>query len=62
MHVDLATGEMVDTGNEYSFHLPGEGIVFGQAGRLVLAADGSQLAFVGMSIVDVEAICAALGP
>jgi hypothetical protein len=62
VHVDLATGEMVVTGLELAFHVPGGGIVFGQAGRLTLAADGSQLSFVGMSILKPEALCAALAP
>ena len=38
------------------------GIVLGQAGRLVLAADGSQLSFNGNSVDDVEGLCAALAP
>ena len=62
MHIDLATGQMVDTGMEYSFHLPGDGVIFGQAGRLTLAADGSQLSFVGMSVANVDGLCAALAP
>ena len=61
-HVDLGTGEMVDTGKEFAFHVPGDGIVFGQSGRLALASDGSQLSFVGHSVVDVAALCAALAP
>jgi hypothetical protein len=62
VHIDLASGQMIDTGMEFSFHLPGEGIVLGQAGRLTLAADDSQLAFVGMSVLDTKALCAALAP
>jgi hypothetical protein len=62
VHIDLTTGQMVDTGNEFGFHVPGDGIVFGQAGRLTLAADGSQLSFVGRSVVDTAALCAVLAP
>jgi hypothetical protein len=62
VHIDLTNGEMVDTGMEFAFHVPGDGIVLGQAGRLTLAADGSQLAFVGMSVLNTEALCAALAP
>jgi hypothetical protein len=62
VHIDLTTGEMVDTGNEFAFHVPGDGIVFGQAGRLKLAADGSQLSFAGHTVVNTEALCAALAP
>src|SRR3954453_2251823 len=62
VHVDLADGQMIDTGKEFAFHVPGDGIVFGQSGRLVLAADGSQLAFAGHTVVDTAALCSALAP
>jgi hypothetical protein len=62
VHVDLVSGQMVVTGKEFAFHVPGDGIVFGQSGRLVLAADGSQLSFNGNSVVAVEALCTALAP
>lgn len=62
VHVDLASGQMVDTGKEYAFHVPGDGIVLGQSGRLIFAADGSELSFVGHSILDAASLCAALGP
>jgi hypothetical protein len=60
VHLDLTAGQMVDTGNEFAFHVPGDGIVLGQAGRLVLAADGSELSFNGTSVINNEALCAAL--
>jgi hypothetical protein len=62
VHLDLRTGQMVDTGNEFAFHVPGDGIVLGQAGRLVLAADGSELSFNGNSVINSEGLCAALAP
>jgi hypothetical protein len=62
VHIDLATGQMVDTGKEYAFHVPGDGIVLGSAGRLVLAADGSVLSFAGNSVTNTSTLCAALGP
>ena len=62
VHIDLSDGQMVDTGKEFAFHVPGDAIVFGQSGRLTLAADGSELSFVGHSIVDTAALCAALAP
>jgi len=37
-------------------------IAFGQAGRLVPAADGSQLSFARNFVVDTSELCAALGP
>src|SRR5262249_53238706 len=52
VHVDLTTGQMVVTGMEFAFHLPGDGIVLGQSGRLTLAADNSQVAFSGHSVLD----------
>jgi hypothetical protein len=62
VHVDLATGNMVVTGKEYAFHVPGDGVVFGTDGRLTFAADGSELAFSGRSVVNVTELCAALAP
>jgi len=62
VHIDLTTGEMVDTGLEVAFHVPGDGIVLGQSGRLTLAADNSQLAFNGHSVLDAQELCAALSP
>jgi hypothetical protein len=49
VHVDLATGQMVDTGKELAF-------------QLTLAADGSEFSFVGHSVVDTAELCAALAP
>ena len=62
VHIDLANGQMVDTGKEFAFHVPGDGIVFRQDGRLTLAADGSQLSFAGNSVVDTAALCGDLAP
>src|SRR3954471_24771856 len=49
VHVDLVGGQMVVTGNEYAFRVPGAGVVLGQSGRLVQAPDGSQLSFTALS-------------
>src|SRR3954469_16800605 len=62
VHIDLAGGQMVDTGKEFAFHVPGAGILFGQSGRLVLGADGTQISFAGNSVVDTAALCSALAP
>ena len=62
VHLDLGTGQMVDTGKEFAFHVPGDGIIVGQAGRLVLAADGSELSFAGHSVTNTSALCTALSP
>ena len=60
VHIDLSTGQIVETGKEFAFHVPGDAIVFGQSGRLTLAADGSELSFAGHSVLDTGALCAAL--
>jgi len=62
VHVDATTGQMIDTGKEFAFHVPGDGIVFGQAGRLIFAADGSELSFAGNSVINTAALCQALSP
>ena len=62
VHVDLSTGQMVITGKETAFHVPGDGIVFGQDGRLILAADNGELSFAGNSVINTSELCAALGP
>ena len=62
VHVDLSTGQMIVTGKEVAFQVPGDGIVFGQAGRLISAADGSELSFAGHSVTKVSELCAALSP
>jgi hypothetical protein len=62
VHIDLATGQMVDPGKEFAFHLPGDGIVLGTDGRLVSAADGSVLLFAGNMVADTSTVSAALSP
>lgn len=62
VHVDLVGGQMIVTGNEYAFRVPGAGVVLGQSGRLVEAPDGSELSFTGIATLDAAALCAALGP
>jgi hypothetical protein len=62
VHIDLVSGQSVVTGDEVIFHVPGAGVVFGQAGRFVTSGDGSPLSFTGMSALDTTALCAALAP
>jgi hypothetical protein len=62
VHINLAAGQTIDTGREFAFKVPGDGIVLGQAGRLVSTLDGSEISFAGSSVTDVFALCAALGP
>lgn len=41
VHIDLTTGIATDTGMEFSFHVPGHGIVFAQAGNFSFLPDGT---------------------
>jgi hypothetical protein len=41
VHLDLTTGVSTDTGMEFSFHVPGHGIVFAQAGNFSFLPDGT---------------------
>jgi len=62
VHLDLIAGQAVVTGDQLIFHLPGVGVVFGQAGRLVTGSDGAILSVTGMSMLDTAALCTALAP
>jgi hypothetical protein len=62
VHIDLTGGQMVETGKEFAFHVPGDGIVLGQSGRFTSAADGTPISFVGHAVLDAAALCAALAP
>jgi hypothetical protein len=44
VHVDPNTGVMTDTGMEFSFHLPGQGVVVAQAGKFSFLPDGTVIA------------------
>jgi hypothetical protein len=61
-HIDLVAGQVIETGLEFAFHVPGDGTVLGMAGRAVSTLDGTELSFAGLSVTDVSALCAALGP
>jgi hypothetical protein len=41
VHIDLATGVSTDTGMQFSFHVPGHGAVFAQAGNFTFLPDGT---------------------
>lgn len=43
VHIDLATGVATDTGMQFSFHVPGQGVVFAQAGYLSFLPDGTEV-------------------
>jgi hypothetical protein len=41
VHIDLNTGVATDTGMQFSFHVPGHGVVFAQAGNFSFLPDGT---------------------
>jgi len=41
VHLDLISGVMTDTGMEFSFHVPGQGVVLAQAGNFSFLPDGT---------------------
>jgi hypothetical protein len=43
VHVDLNTGVMTDTGMEFSFHVPGQGVVLATAGNFSFLPDGTEI-------------------
>lgn len=44
VHFDANTGVITDTGMEFSFHVPGHGVVFAQAGNFSFLPDGTVVA------------------
>jgi hypothetical protein len=60
VHTDLSTGISTDTGMEFSFHLPGAGVVFAQAGNFIFLPDGTVIEH-GLDRFD-PALCVALAP
>lgn len=60
VHTDLGTGISTDTGMEFSFHVPGAGVVFAQAGNFTFLPDGTVIEH-GLDRFD-PALCVALAP
>lgn len=60
VHTDLGTGISTDTGMEFSFHVPGAGVVFAQAGHFTFLPDGTVIEH-GLDRFD-PALCVALAP
>lgn len=44
VHFDVNTGVITDTGMQFSFHVPGDGVVFAQTGSLSFLPDGTVVA------------------
>ncbi len=60
VHTDLATGVSTDTGMQFAFHVPGEGVVLAQAGNFTFLPDGTVVEH-GLDRFS-PALCAALAP
>jgi hypothetical protein len=58
VHVDPNTGVMTDTGMEFSFHVPGQGVVVAQAGKFSFLPDGTVISH-GLNLFS-PAVCAVL--
>jgi hypothetical protein len=61
VHTDPVTGVMIDTGMQFSFHVPGAGVVLAQAGNFTFLPDGTVIAESGLDRFSPE-LCVALGP
>jgi hypothetical protein len=60
VHTNLAAGAMTDTGMEFSFQVPGSGVVFAQAGNFTFLPDGTVIAH-GLDRFS-PALCQVLAP
>ena len=60
VHTDLTTGISTDTGMQFSFHVPGAGLVFAQAGNFTFLPDGTVIEH-GLDRFSPE-LCLALAP
>jgi hypothetical protein len=60
VHIDLATGISTDTGMQFSFHVPGHGVVFAQAGNFTFLPDGTVIEH-GLDRFSLD-LCVALAP
>jgi hypothetical protein len=59
VHLDLNTGVMTDTGMEFSFHVPGHGVVLATAGSFSFLPDGTVIGH-GLDRFS-PALCGVLG-
>jgi hypothetical protein len=56
VHIDPNTGIATDTGMQFSFHVPGEGVVLAQAGNFSFLPDGTVVAIHGLNLFS-PALC-----
>ena len=61
VHIDLTASLAIDTGKEFSFHVPGAGVVWVQNGRFVFG-DIGLISYTGLNSLDTTTLCAALAP
>lgn len=60
VHTDLITGVSTDTGMQFSFHVPGAGVVLAQAGNFTFLPDGTVVEY-GLDRFS-PALCLVLAP
>jgi hypothetical protein len=62
VHIDVATNTLVGTGNQRHFTVPGGGILYAQAGRVVIDLNTGEVSSTGLNVPQGEEFCAALAP
>ena len=62
VHIDVATNTLVGTGNQRHFTVPGGGILYAQAGRVVIDLNTGTVTSTGLNVPQGEEFCSALAP
>jgi hypothetical protein len=62
VHLDVAANTLVGTGNQRHFTVPGGGIVYAQAGRVVIDLNTGTVSSTGLNVPQGEEFCSALAP
>ena len=62
VHLDVATNTLVGTGNQRHFTVPGAGILYAQAGRVVIDLTTGTVSSTGLNVSEGEEFCSALAP
>jgi hypothetical protein len=59
VHFDAATNTIIGTGNQRHFTIPGSGILYAQAGRVLIDLDTGTSSSTGLNIPQGDAFCSA---
>jgi hypothetical protein len=62
VHFDVATNTLIGTGSQRHFTIPGSGILYAQAGRVVIDLNTGTSSSTGLNIPQSDAFCSALAP